>query len=466
MRHTKIVCTIGPATASGEMLRRIVDAGADVLRLNFSHGTPAEHRDTAMRIRAAAHELRKPIAILQDLPGPKIRIGSIKENSIQLRAGEIFTLTTTTIPGDERRVSVSCDGLPKELCQDQTILLADGAIELKVQTIRSTEIECRVIVGGSLSSHKGVNVPRGVVNLAAFTEKDRKFLSIGLEMGIDMVALSFIRTAADIAPVRGAIAAPVTDCPVMAKIEKPEALDCFDEILMAVDSVMVARGDLGVEIPLAEVPFVQKDIIRKAVNAGKPVVTATQMLRSMVESNRPTRAEVTDVANAVLDGSDALMLSEESAVGAYPVEAVQTLAQVAEAAEKHLFGRLAPPQADSTTTEAIGHAACSLARGVRAAAILCCTKTGRTARLVAKHRPFSPIIAATPNAKTVRRLMLTWGVKPILSPESDTTDEMIDSALAAARESGLVSAGEKVVVAGAAPPEAAKGSDFLRVVTL
>jgi pyruvate kinase len=424
------------------MLRKIVEAGADVLRLNFSHSTPAEHRETAKRIRAVAEELKKPVAILQDLPGPKIRIGSFKENSVQLHAGEVFTLTTTSVSGDQRRVSVTYDRLPEELHKDQTILLADGAIEL----------------------------PRTAVNLAAFTDKDRDFLSTGLEMGVDVVALSFIRSPADIAPARSSIASGGMDTPVMAKIEKPEALDSFDEILATVDSVMVARGDLGVEIPLAEVPFVQKSIIAKAVKAAKPVVTATQMLRSMVESNRPTRAEVTDVANAVLDGSDALMLSEESAVGAYPVEAVQMLAQIAEVAEKHLLIQnrfaFASSQADSNTAEAIGHAACLLAWEARASAIICCTRTGRTARLVAKHRPALSIVAASPKEETVRRLMLTWGVRPIVIPEFDSTDEIIETVLAVARESGLVTAGAKVVIASATPEDEARHTDFLRILTV
>ncbi|HXV78740.1 MAG TPA: pyruvate kinase [Candidatus Binatia bacterium] len=470
MRHTKIVCTVGPATNSVEMLRRIVEAGADVLRLNFSHGTPAEHRETAERIRAVGEELKKPVAILQDLPGPKIRIGSFKENSVQLHAGETFTLTTDEVPGDERRVSVSYDRLPEELRKDQTILLADGAIEFKVENIKSREIDCRVIVGGSLSSHKGVNVPRGAVNLAAFTDKDREFLSVGLEMGVDIIALSFIRSPADIAPARRSIAAAGMDTPVMAKIEKPEALDNFEEVLAAADSIMVARGDLGVEIPLAEVPFVQKSIIAKAVSASKPVVTATQMLRSMVESNRPTRAEVTDVANAVLDGSDALMLSEESAVGAYPVEAVQTLAQIAEVAERHLLieNRFTPAslQADSNTAEAIGHAACLLAWEAGASAIVCCTRTGQTARLVAKHRPAMPIIAASPKEETVRRLMLTWGVRPLFIPEFGSTDRIVETALAAALQFNLVTAGAKVVIASATPETEARKTDFLRVVTV
>jgi pyruvate kinase len=470
MRHTKIVCTVGPATNSADMLRRIVEAGADVLRLNFSHGTPAEHRETAKRIRAVGDELKKPVAILQDLPGPKIRVGSFKETSVQLHAGETFTLTTDEVPGDESRVSVNYDRLPEELRKDQTILLADGAIELKVENIRSREIDCRVVVGGALSSHKGVNVPRGAVNLSAFTDKDREFLSIGLELGVDMIALSFIRSPSDIAPARRSIAAADMNTPIMAKIEKPEALDSFDEVLAAVDSIMVARGDLGVEIPLAEVPFVQKSIIAKTAKAGKPVVTATQMLRSMVESNRPTRAEVTDVANAVLDGSDALMLSEESAVGAYPVEAVRTLAQIAEVAETHLLIQnrfaIASSRADLNTAEAIGHAACLLAWEAGASAIICCTRTGRTARLVAKHRPSTPIIAASPKEETVRRLMLTWGVRPIFIPEFGSTDEIVETALAAAHESNLVAAGAKVVIASASPEVEARQSDFLRVMTV
>ena len=470
MRRTKMVCTVGPATASAEMLRKMIRAGADVLRLNFSHSTPAEHRQTAMRIRSIAKELKKPVAILQDLPGPKIRIGTFEQKSIQLRTGAIFTLTTADVIGDERRVSVTYDRLPQELRKDQTILLADGAVELRVENLKPREIDCRVIVGGALSSRKGVNVPRGAVNLSAFTDKDREFLSIGMDMGVDVVALSFIRSPSDIERARKSIASADRDTPLMAKIEKPEALDQFDEILAAVDAVMVARGDLGVEIPLAEVPFVQKNIIVKAVNAGKPVVTATQMLRSMVESKRPTRAEVADVANAVLDGSDALMLSEESAVGAYPIEAVQTLAEVAEAAEKRLVNRNLFPnersQGYSNTGEAIGHAACVLARGAGASAIVCCTRTGRTARLVAKHRPAMPIIAASPSDKVVKRLMLTWGVLPALVGEFDSSDRIVEAAVTAARECGLIPAAAKVVVASAAPEKAEREGDFLRVVAI
>jgi pyruvate kinase len=312
------------------------------------------------------------------------------------------------MPGNQQRVSVNYPTLANELQPGQSLLLADGMIELRIETVSPPEIHCRVILGGPLSDHKGISVPRGVLSsISAFTEQDRAHLLAGLEVGVDMAALSFVRSPHDIAAARDFLTAHHASLPLMPKIEKPEAVDGLDEILAAADSVMVARGDLGVEIPLAEVPLVQKDIIRAAVQAAKPVITATQMLRSMVDSPRPTRAEAADVANAVLDGTDAVMLSEESAVGAYPVEAVRILAQIAETAETRLFTQ---PQSGLTSSTphinpetAIGHAACVLAREAGAAAIVCYTRTGRSAQLVAKHRPAIPIIAVSPSVQTVQR---------------------------------------------------------------
>ena len=467
MRRTKIVCTVGPATETPAKLREIIEAGADVLRLNYSHETPEEHNTRAETIRGVAAELGKPVAILQDLPGPKIRLGDFREGSIELSTGDLFTLTTERFEGDQRRASVNYPKLATEVRRGQTILLADGNVELKIESVSKSEIHCRVISGGALSNHKGVNVPRGALSIGAFTQQDRKLLLAGLETGVDMAALSFVRSSADIASARRFLKSHKTNIPLMAKIEKPEAVDAIDEVISAVDAVMVARGDLGVEIPAADVPIVQKDIIAKSVREGKPVVTATQMLRSMVESPRPTRAEAADVANAVLDGTDAVMLSEETAVGAYPVEAVKTMAQIAETAETRLFVRppliTIPAPEPGNVSEAIGHAACLLAYSAGAQAIICCTKTGKTAQLVAKHRSQTPIIAVSPSQSTVRCLMLTWGVFPLLSDEFETTGSMVSMALRLAHESGLVARGNRVVILGGGAAAQPGQTDFLRV---
>ena len=325
MRRTKIVCTVGPAIDSEDRLRQVVEAGADVFRLNFSHGTPDEHRNRVAMIRAVERDLGKPIAILQDLPGPKIRIGTFQAGPIHLSVGAHFILTTEEVNGDKRRVSVNYKRLAEEVNPGQHLLLADGIIELHIDAVEPPEIHCTVILGGPLSNQKGISVPRGALSISAFTDRDRELLLEGIDMGVSMAALSFVRSEEDVLQARRLLAEHQSDLPLMAKIEKPEAVDKLDELLQCVDSLMVARGDLGVEIPFQEVPLIQKDIIYKSLCAARPVITATQMLRSMVESPRPTRAEAADVANAVLDGSDAVMLSEESAMGAYPVEAVRAL---------------------------------------------------------------------------------------------------------------------------------------------
>lgn len=470
MRRTKIVCTVGPATASAEKLRQIIEAGADVLRLNFSHGTEVEHQETARRIRSVAAEVGKPVAILQDLPGPKLRLGAFQEGTVHLSSGDRFTITTAEVSGDQQSVSVNYPRFADEVRPGQTLLLADGTVELKIEAVAPPEIQCRVVVGGALSSHKGVAVPRGTLSVSAFTEQDRLHLLAGLEMGVDLVALSFVRSAADIIAARTFLEARQAESPLMAKIETSEALDVFDELLAVVDAVMIARGDLGVELTPAEVALVQKDLIPKAMRVAKPVVTATQMLGSMVDSPRPTRAEATDVANAVLDGTDAVMLSEESAVGAYPVEAVRVLAQIAAAAEQRLMAQRASailsPRRDLSTSAAIGHAACLLAYEASATAIICCTRTGRTAQLVAKYRPATPIIAVCRHEATVRRLMLTWGVTPVFATDFDSTDAMIEAACEVSRGTELIASGDRVVIVGGVPSAPPGHTDFLRVATI
>ncbi|MBT5873011.1 MAG: pyruvate kinase [Candidatus Latescibacteria bacterium] len=470
MRRTKIVCTVGPAIDSEEMLRKIVEAGADVLRLNFSHETPREHRARVQRIRSVEEQVAKPLTILQDLPGPKIRIGSFREGPIYLAVGGRFTLTTEPVEGDKNRVSVNYPLLAREVQPGQHLLLADGLVELIIDEVAPPEIRCSVVLGGPLSNQKGISVPHGALSVPAFTDVDRSLLLEGLDMGVSMAALSFVRSVEDIARARNCLDTSHSDLPVMAKIEKPEAVAALSEILGVVDAVMVARGDLGVEIPFPEVPLVQKDIINQARATATPVITATQMLRSMVESPRPTRAEAADVANAVLDGTDAVMLSEESAMGAYPVEAVEALAAIAEAAEQRLFEETPfldlPTNVDAGVSAAIGHSACVLSRDAGAEAIVCCTRTGSTARNVARHRPNTPIIAVSPNIETVRRMGLIWGVKPVLCDDFRSIDGMVQMSMDAVRDSTHMESGARVVIAGGSLDAGPGFTDFLRVAVL
>jgi len=427
----------------------------DVARLNSAHGTHGEHREVVTTIRRIASEVGRPVAVLQDLAGPKIRIGEIAEGSATLETGARFTLTTRAVAGDAEAVSVTYPDLPRDVQPADTILLGDGALELEVEAVTGEDVRCRVVVGGLLSSKKGINVPTRSLRVRAFTEKDRADLAFGIDAGVDFVALSFVRDPADVLEVRRFLEERRASVPLVAKIEKHEALDRFDAILETVDAVMVARGDLGVETPLERVPRVQKRLIRGSNRAGKPVVTATQMLRSMVESPRPTRAEVTDVANAILDGTDAVMLSEETAVGRYPVQAVATMRRIAEDAEgvfpfdvwKERLGR----EATRTVPESVSLAACELAEDVGAAAIVAFTQSGSTARHVSKYRPRAPILAPTPVEATYRRLALVWGVVPVRTRPLATTDEMTREALEAAVRTGLVRSGEKVVIVAGVP---------------
>ncbi len=467
MRRTKIVCTVGPAIGSPEMIRQVLEAGVDVFRLNFSHGAPDDHRRSVHHIRSAADDLGKPVAILQDLPGPKIRIGTFQHGPVHLGVGDGFTLTTEPVPGSRTRVSVNYARLPEEVRPGQRLLLADGLVELGIEAVEPPVIRCKVLLGGQLSDHKGITVPRGAPGINAFTEKDGELLLDGIDMGVEMAALSFVRNRDDVLRARRLLDGQGSSLPLMAKIEKPEAVDALDDFLPVVDALMVARGDLGVEIPYEEVPLVQKDIIAKALRAARPVVTATQMLRSMVESPRPTRAEAADVANAVLDGSDAVMLSEESATGVYPVESVRALASIAEQAEARLFQRKAHgiPERHGIpgVSEAISHASCVLALDAGAKAIVCCTRSGHTARVAARHRISVPIIAVSPEVATVRGLALVWGVKPVLCAEFDTTDGMIRTSLDAARQAGGLSRGDHIVIVGGSPSAGPGHTDFVRV---
>ena len=417
-QKTKIVCTIGPASESPEILEALIKAGMNVARLNFSHGTHEEHQRKIQIIRQIAERFRQPVAILQDLAGPKIRIGKMKEGGVELRRGEKFLLTNRQIMGDEKGVSVSYPSLPREVKTGDRILLADGTIELQVLGSDGQDIECRVVVGGVLTSHKGINFPTGTILAAPFTEKDHEDLLFGIQKGVDLIGLSYVKEASDIERVKGILKKKSADIHVIAKIERKEALENIDEILLAADGIMVARGDLGMETPLERIPNVQKRLIRKANALGKPVITATQMLRSMVDHTQPTRAEVTDVVNAIYDGTDAIMLSEETASGRFPVESVQMMAKIAQAAEEEFpFDQFLMRESDGETDlpRAISRAASLLAEAVEASAIVTPTESGSTARWVSRLRPRQPILALSRHLSTVRRLNLCWGSIPFSS---------------------------------------------------
>ena len=467
MRKTKIVCTIGPASDSREILGRMMDAGMNVARLNFSHGTREEHAAKIALIRQIAEEKNLPVAILQDLAGPKIRTGAFADGSIALKTGETFVLTARDVPGNEKEVGLTYRELPQDVKAGDTLLLADGALELQVEKIESADIVCRVILGGKLSSHKGINLPSRSIRAPILTNKDYEDLAFGLAQGVDYVALSFVRSASDIEVARAYMRAQGTVRPIIAKIEKHEALAELDGIIAAVDGVMVARGDLGVDIPPEQVPTAQRRIIEMANFAGKPVITATQMLKSMTDAPRPTRAEVSDVANAVLEGTDAVMLSEESAMGQYPVESVLIMAKIAEEAEKgfpHEAWRQRlqqRPAADES--EALARAACSLAEAIGARALMISTQTGLTARQAAKTRPLQPILAATTESEAFRRLALVWGVRPMRIQPVDLLIRQFAEMHRAARDTGLVQTGDSVVTTAGFPVGKAGASNLIKV---
>jgi pyruvate kinase len=417
-RQTKIVCTIGPASSGERALEALVDAGMNVARLNFAHGRPGEHGVVLARIRALAERLDTPIAVLQDLAGPKVRIGTVAGGSITLEVGRPLVLTTEPVEGSSDRVSVSYANLPHEVQAGDTLLLADGTIQLRVERVTGTEIFCRVVVGGRLGSRKGITVPSGLSGLPVIGEKDLEDLRFGLDREVDYIGLSFVRSADDVHRVRAHIEALGGGARVVAKIETQAALDHFDAIADAADAIMIARGDLSLETPFARVPVVQKRLIAQARRRARPVITATQMLYSMVSSPQATRAEVSDVANAILDGTDAVMLSEETAVGDHPVRAVEVMAAIAMATEDGgvpetpLLGAMEP----STEEEAVVQAACQLAGRLQSDAIVTITETGESARFAARCRTRQPILALTSDRGTYRRLALVRGVVPLLLP--------------------------------------------------
>ncbi len=454
MRRTKIVATIGPASREPETLVRMVEAGMDVARLNYSHGTLDEHAETVRRVRDAAGRLGRPVAILQDLPGPKIRIGPLREDVVELTPGERLTFSCGDgdLAGDAGHMSVSWAGLADAVEAGSILYLADGSVRLRVVDVRSSacELDVEIEVGGAVASRQGLNIPGPVASLPAVPEEDLHMLRHGESVGVDMVALSFVQTPEDVENVR-----EHTRLPLIAKMEKPEAVKRAAEILGAADCVMVARGDLGIELPIAQVPIVQKQLLELAGWMARPSITATQMLDSMVSSPRPTRAEVADVANAILDGTDAVMLSQETAVGAHPVEAVAMMAAVAIQAEsiapyeRWNDSRVRRTHSDPAYT--IAHNLCDAARELRLDALVIPTLSGRSARLVSAHRPTVPIYALSPGRETVRRCALMWGVQAASMPRHETTEALIADSARRVVELGWCKRGQRVGITAGLP---------------
>lgn len=447
MRRTKIVCTIGPA--SDDILDEMMAAGMDVARLNFSHGTPESQGERLERIREAAKAAQRPVAVLLDIQGPKVRVGDMEADS-RLVAGEPFTLVSEPIVGDGSRASLSHPYLYRFVRPGSTIYLDDGLLEVRVDKVEDRDIHCTVVIGGFLRSRKGLAVPGVELDLPALTETDKEHIRYGVERDVDMIAASFVRRAEHVQAVKDIVRDAGGKQPVIAKIESREGVDHLEEIVKAADGIMVARGDLGVQIPPEEVPLVQKQIIKACNRWGKPVITATQMLESMVQNPRPTRAEVTDVATAILNGTDAIMLSGETAAGKYPLGALRVMDRIARRIERSVDyeDALADRQSGPSPSigEAISYATCRAATDLGAALILTSTQSGSTARLVSKFRPRTPILALTPVAEVARRLMVVWGVEPVMVPHTSNIDDMIDVATDVVRRRTDVKQGDRVVI--------------------
>ncbi|MBW4535906.1 MAG: pyruvate kinase [Pleurocapsa minor HA4230-MV1] len=463
-RRTKIVATVGPATLKPDILRQLITAGATTLRINFSHGTQQDHQKAIRLIRQTAFELDQPVGILQDLQGPKIRLGKFVAGKINLKKGDRYILTSRQVECNQEIGCISYQKLALEVPENATILLDDGKVEMQVESIdkANQDLHCRVVVGGVLSSNKGVNFPGVCLSVKALTQKDREDLMFGLDQGVDWIALSFVRNPQDILEIKDLIVSAGKSIPIIAKIEKHEAIEQMDAILSLCDGVMVARGDLGVELPAEDVPILQKRLIATANRLGIPIITATQMLDSMVNNPRPTRAEVSDVANAILDGTDAVMLSNETAVGNYPVEAVETMATIACRIEQEQ-GTNKLKRTKRSITHAISAAVGEIASQLDAAAIMTLTKTGATARNVSKFRPKTPIIAITPHVYVSRRLQLVWGVKPLLVLDLSSATQTFQAAINVAQEKNWLAAGDLVVMTAGTLQGVAGSTDLIKV---
>jgi len=467
-RKTKIVCTLGPSTEDDGILRELMLSGMNVARLNFSHGDHEYHLKNMTRIRAISQELGKPIAIMLDTRGPEIRLELFENKKVELKKGQTFTLCTQSILGNSERASITYKELPRDIHEGTTILIDDGLVSMTVRSLTDEEIVCVVNNDGVVSDRKGINVPDVDLSMPYLSQKDREDIAFGVRNGIDFVAASFARTADDILEVRRLFSQEGrTNVNIIAKIENMQGVQNIDEILRVSDGIMVARGDLGVEIPLEQVPVIQKMLIRKAYSSGKPVITATQMLDSMMKNPRPTRAESTDVANAIYDGTSAIMLSGETAAGQYPVEAVRTMARIALCAERDINyeKRFKERESEGTpdVTNAISHATCTSAQDLGAAAIITVTKSGRTAKMISKYRPSCPIICCTTDETVCRQLGLSWGVTPLMIGEADNTDDLFELAVQAGEDAGLLHDGELVVMTAGVPLGVSGTTNLMKV---
>jgi len=454
MRKTKIICTIGPVSESPDSAKKLIEAGMDIARLNFSHGSREEHGKRMAVLREAAAELGKNLGIMLDTMGPEIRTGAFQSGKAFLKEGEKVILTTEDVQGDSTLIPVSYKELPHSLQKGDQVLIADGAISLEVLETREKEIACRVLIGGILTDRKGVNIPGILLELPFLTKKDVQDINFGIKQGVDFIAASFVRRPEDVLLIKKILESNNADIDIIAKIENAEGVQNLDNIIKVADGVMIARGDLGVEIPVEEVPLIQKSIITKCNRAGKPVITATQMLESMINNPRPTRAEASDVANAIIDNSDAIMLSGETASGKYPVEAVQVMARIAERVEDAQSCRRSRQSPDSplyTMTDAIAHATCTIAADLQAAAIITATKSGFTARMVSKYRPQAPIIAACSSEDICKKMSLVWGVQTVIGYTKNSTDGIIQDAIEQSLKEGLIKNGDLVVLTAGIP---------------
>ncbi|AKH17174.1 pyruvate kinase [Deinococcus soli (ex Cha et al. 2016)] len=465
-RSTKIVATVGPASRSPEVLSRMIDAGLNVVRMNFSHGDPEDHRQTVQMVRELAAKKGVTIGILQDLQGPKIRVARFKDGSVTLAPGDKFTITMDDVEGDETRVGTTYKDLVRDVHPGMALLLDDGNMALRVEGVRGNDVLTTVVIGGVLKNNKGINVPEADLSVPALSEKDVQDMEFGAELGVDWVALSFVRSRDDLLLARHYMSRFGSRAKLMAKIEKPQAVDRFEDILKEVDGIMVARGDLGVEMRPEQVPTIQKRIIRMCREAGKPVITATQMLESMISLPRPTRAEASDVANAIYDGTDAVMLSAESAAGMYPVESVAMMARIAREAEGSEHYKMLQRSLVIDTElaqDAIASAACSIGEKLDSPAIVTFTSTGGAAGRIAKNRPPLAILALTPNEQTRNQLALSWGVVPVLSEDPRNTDDMVRIANEELRRSGLADVGDRYVITAGVPFGVRGTTNMLRV---
>jgi pyruvate kinase len=465
MRRAKIVCTMGPATAPYEEVLALVETGMDVARLNLSHGTYDDHERMYVNIRRAGDETGRGVGILADLQGPKIRLGKFERGRVELVTGAEFTITTEDVPGDVTVCSTTYKNLAGDVAPGRMILIDDGRVAVQVVDVAGPRVVTRVVEGGVVSDHKGLNLPGVAVSVPALTAKDQADLAWALDLGVDMIALSFVRSSNDIDEVHRIMDEHRRRLPVLAKVEKPQAIEKLEEIISAFNGIMVARGDLGVELPLEEVPLEQKRAIELCRRAGKPVIVATQMLDSMVTASRPTRAEVSDVANAVLDGADALMLSGETSVGVSPTHVVETMSRIIRHVEEQALDRLPPLPTDpqGSTARAMSRAAVDVGRSVDAVFLIAFTETGSTGRLIARHRSGIPLLAFTPNPDVRSRLSLVWGVETFLAPSVHHTDDLVQQVDGALLAIGRVRRGEKVVIVAGVPPGVPGTTNGMRV---